>query len=142
MDARGVAFTELWRLASVPADLSGWGDREPAKQISISPDGGGVNFRIVQFDPQTREHRLRGREAFEFMGSPEAHVPGARHPNMHRTSTVDFAIVLSGEITMLLDADAVQLSAGDVVIQRGTNHAWANERDAPCLIAFVLIDAR
>ena len=56
-------------------------------------------------------------------------------------STVDYAVVLQGSITMLLDDEDVELSAGDVVIQNGTNHAWANRGHAPCLIAFVLIDA-
>ena len=61
---------------------------------------------------------------------------------MHRTDTVDYAVVLQGSITMLLDEEDVELSAGDVVIQNGTSHAWANRGQAPCLIAFVLIDAR
>jgi quercetin dioxygenase-like cupin family protein len=57
------------------------------------------------------------------MGSAEAHVAQARHPAMHRTDTVDFGIVISGTITLLLDEDDVTLSAGDIVIQRGTNQA-------------------
>lgn len=60
---------------------------------------------------------------------------------MHRTDTVDYAVVLQGSITMLLDDEDVELSAGDVVIQNGTNHAWSNRGPDPCLIAFVLIDA-
>ena len=61
---------------------------------------------------------------------------------MHRTHSVDYGIVLSGEIDMLVDEDEVHLTAGDVVIQRGTNHAWANRGNEPCRIAFVLIDAK
>ena len=60
---------------------------------------------------------------------------------MHRTDTVDYAVVLQGSITMLLDDTDVELSTGDVVIQNGTNHAWSNRGQAPCLIAFVLVDA-
>jgi quercetin dioxygenase-like cupin family protein len=59
---------------------------------------------------------------------------------MHRTETIDYAIVLAGEITMVLDHSDVELKAGDVVIQCGTNHAWSNRSGAPCVIAFVLID--
>ena len=59
---------------------------------------------------------------------------------MHRTETVDYAIVLSGEITMILDDQDVLLKAGDVIIQCGTNHAWSNRSGAPCVVAFVLID--
>jgi quercetin dioxygenase-like cupin family protein len=61
---------------------------------------------------------------------------------MHRTRTVDYAVILSGEIEMLLDDSEVHLNAGDVVIQRGTNHAWVNRGNEPCKVAFVLIDAQ
>jgi uncharacterized cupin superfamily protein len=59
---------------------------------------------------------------------------------MHRTETIDYAIVLSGEITMLLDEGEVLLKAGDVLVQCGTNHAWSNRSGAPCIVAFVLLD--
>ena len=65
-----------------------------------------------------------------------------RHPGMHRTRSVDYALVMSGEIDMLLDDSEVHLKAGDTIVQRGTNHAWANRGNAPCIIAFVLIDAK
>ena len=63
-----------------------------------------------------------------------------RHPLMHRTETIDYAIVLSGEITMLLDDSEVLLKAGDILVQCGTNHAWANRSNEPCTVAFILID--
>ena len=66
----------------------------------------------------------------------------ARHPFMHRTRSIDYALVLEGEIDMLLDDSEVHLKAGDVLIQLGTNHAWVNNSDKPCRIAFVLIDAK
>jgi quercetin dioxygenase-like cupin family protein len=59
---------------------------------------------------------------------------------MHRTDSVDYAIILTGEIYMLLDDEDVLLKAGDVVIQRGTNHAWSNRGTETCIIAFVLVD--
>ena len=59
---------------------------------------------------------------------------------MHRTETIDYAIILSGEITMLLDEGEVLLKAGDVLVQCGTNHAWSNRSNAPCVVAFVLLD--
>ena len=64
-----------------------------------------------------------------------------RRPGMHRTRTIDYAIVLSGEIYAVLDEGEVLLKAGDVLIQRATNHAWSNRGDRPCRIAFVLVDA-
>ena len=64
-----------------------------------------------------------------------------RHPGFHKTSSVDYAIVLSGEIYALMDEGEVRLTAGDVLIQRGTNHAWSNRSDKPATLAFVLVDA-
>jgi uncharacterized cupin superfamily protein len=65
----------------------------------------------------------------------------SRHAYMHRTKSVDYAIVLSGEIDMLLDDSEVHLKAGDILIQQATNHAWVNRSKDFCKIAFVLIDA-
>jgi quercetin dioxygenase-like cupin family protein len=64
-----------------------------------------------------------------------------RHPGFHKTSSVDYAIVLAGEIHALMDEGEVLLKQGDVLVQRGTNHAWSNRSDAPAYLAFVLIDA-
>jgi uncharacterized cupin superfamily protein len=62
------------------------------------------------------------------------------HPGMHRTETLDYAIVLEGEIYAVMDESETLLRAGDVLIQRGTNHAWANRSERTARIAFVLID--
>ena len=70
-----------------------------------------------------------------------ARLANKRHPGFHKTDTIDYAIVLSGEIYALMDEGEVLLKAGDVLIQRGTNHAWSNRTEQPCCIAFVLIDA-
>ena len=67
---------------------------------------------------------------------------GGRHPLMHRTETIDYAVVLDGEITLILDDEDVQLKAGDVVIQRGTSHAWSNRSQKVCRMLYVLIDGR
>ena len=63
------------------------------------------------------------------------------HPFMHRTKSIDYAIVLAGEIDMLLDDSKVHLKAGDIMVQQGTNHAWVNTGKETCRIAFVLIGA-
>ncbi|TMV63635.1 cupin domain-containing protein [Thioclava sp. BHET1] len=83
------------------------------------------------------------RHAFAALGNEKASTfgRGGRHPGMHRTETIDYAIVIEGEVTMLLDHEDVLLHAGDVVIQCGTNHAWTNRSEKDALIAFVLIDA-
>jgi quercetin dioxygenase-like cupin family protein len=79
-------------------------------------------------------HDAAGRSAAFDRGSP-------RHSGFHKTSSVDYAIVLSGEIYALMDEGEVLLKAGDVLVQRGTNHAWSNRGDESAYVAFVLIDA-
>ena len=77
------------------------------------------------------------QRAFASLGNPDAATfgKGGRHPLMHRTETIDYAIVLSGEITMLLDVGEVVLNAGDILVQCGTNHAWVNRTNAPAVVA-------
>ena len=137
----GVALTDLWATSGTPAAQTG-GDPVD-RPVVLHPPPGGTVFRIIQFDPEDPGALVHadGATAFAAMGATGAVVAGARHPYMHRTDTVDYAVVLQGSITMLLDDADVELSAGDVVIQNGTNHAWANRGPAPCLMAFVLIDA-
>jgi uncharacterized cupin superfamily protein len=65
-----------------------------------------------------------------------------KHPFVHRTRSVDYAIIVSGEIDMLLDDETIHLKAGDVVVQQATNHAWINRGDKPCRMIFVLLDAK
>ena len=88
------------------------------------------------------DHSVSNEEMKRELGLDPFDSMPVRHPGMHRTHSVDYGIVLSGEIDMLVDEDEVHLTAGDVVIQRGTNHAWANRGTKPCRIAFVLIDAK
>ena len=137
----GVALTDLWATSGTPAARM---DGDPVdRPVVLHPPHGGTVFRIIQFDPEDPGALARtdGTTAFAAMGAAGTVVAGARHPYMHRTDTVDYAVVLLGSITMLLDEEDVELSAGDVVVQNGTNHAWANRGHAPCLMAFVLIDA-
>ena len=74
------------------------------------------------------------------MGIDPATQGYARHANTHRTRTIDYAIVLDGEIDMLLDDSEIHVKAGDVLVQQATNHAWVNNGTKPCRIAFILID--
>ena len=83
----------------------------------------------------------RGK-AFAAMGAGHAmDRSDARHPAMHKTNTVDYALVLDGEIWALMDEGDKLLRAGDCLIQRGTNHAWSNYTDTPCRVAFILVNA-
>jgi len=137
----GVALTDLWATSDPPSARPG-GDPVD-RPVVLHPPAGGTVFRIVQFDPEDPGALARadGTAAFAAMGAAGAVIGSARHPYMHRTDTVDYAVVLQGSITMLLDDEDVELTTGDVVIQNGTSHAWANRGRAPCLVAFVLVDA-
>jgi uncharacterized cupin superfamily protein len=67
---------------------------------------------------------------------------GSPHPLMHRTESIDYGVVIEGELTLVLDDSEVRLAPGSVVVQRGTNHAWANRSGRPCRMLFVLVDGR
>jgi len=101
---------------------------------ALASEASGQRGNSIVRAPDTRpEPGPSARAAFD-RGSP-------RHPGFHKTSSVDYAIVLSGEIYALMDEGEVLLKAGDVLVQRGTNHAWSNRTDAPAYLAFVLVDA-
>ena len=103
---------------------------------------GGTIFRVVEFPPDKAAADFDRKTAFASMGADHAMDPDAsRHPGMHKTATVDYAIVLSGEIWALMDEGETRLEAGDCLVQRGTNHAWSNRSDQPCLVAFILVSA-
>ncbi|HUI96991.1 MAG TPA: cupin domain-containing protein [Xanthobacteraceae bacterium] len=139
----GIAATLLWATDETPADMSGVADRA-ARETGVPPPPSGSFFRVVDFPPITAEAaaKLDQSAIHREMGlTGHASGAGTRHPFTHRTRSVDYAIILEGEIDMLLDDSEVHLKAGDVLVQQGTNHAWVNNSGANCRIAFVLIDA-
>lgn len=144
----GTVSHPLWMTESSPARMDGGADR--AEQIKgVAPPAAGSIFRIVDFPSMTDEEIAKLETGFFHQTvSNETHATAAAskyrapsHPFMHRTCSVDYAIVLSGEIDMQLDETTLHLEAGDVLVQQGTNHAWINRSGAPCRIAFVLIGA-
>ena len=139
----GVTLTNLWQVDTTPAQMERHDDPVTGPPIPHPPKNGSI-FRIVQFDPEDPEvlATLDGKAAFAEMGAGANVVEGARHPFMHRTDSVDYAVVLTGEIYMMMDEDEVLLKAGDTVVQQGTNHAWSNRGTEPCQIAFILVDAK
>lgn len=139
--AGGLRLTELWETRSSPADNSGTRDAAEHER-RIEPTGGGSVFRIIEYPPdRVRLTTLAPDEFFPGMGVQVADDASRRHAGMHRTNTVDYCIVLSGEIWAVLDQGEVLLRAGDCLVQRGTNHAWSNRTEEPCTIAFVLVAA-
>ena len=134
--ASGLVSTLLWATDESPADISGRADRAE-REIGVPPPPRGSLFRVVEFPPGRRE---MSREAvLKEMGL--SGQSGSTHPGMHKTRSIDYAVVMEGEIDMVLDECEVHLAAGDVLVQQGTNHAWINRGERPCRIAFVLIDA-
>jgi mannose-6-phosphate isomerase-like protein (cupin superfamily) len=136
----------LWVTGESPADISGPADRAGLAmgKIGITPPPGGSVFRIVEFPPVGPEvDKMDNDHLHHQIGgdAPKRGLPPS-HPFMHRTRTIDYAIVMDGEIDMLLDDSEIHMKAGDVLIQQGTNHAWVNRGKETCRIAFILIDSQ
>ena len=140
----GIAGLNLWITDSYPAGFS-FKDDPAVKPIGISPPDNGTKFRVVEFPPldSAAEAKMEPNFLQKTVGgrAPNRGLP-VMHPLMHRTRSVDYAVVLSGEIDMMLDDSVVRLKPGDVVIQQATNHAWINRGTQPCRILFVLMDAK
>jgi quercetin dioxygenase-like cupin family protein len=135
------ALTNLWVTDAMPARNTGHADAAD-RPVVLEPPKNGTIFRVVEFPPEKTGGAFDRQQAFSTMGADHAMDPDAsRHPGMHKTDTVDYAIVLSGEIWALMDEGETLMKAGDCLVQRGTNHAWANRSDAPCLVAFILVSA-
>jgi mannose-6-phosphate isomerase-like protein (cupin superfamily) len=139
-----VVVTDLWETQRTPADNCGNAD-SINRPFRLPPPPNGSVLRIIEYPPDRERVPALAQERdapADGSGRHEALDRGnPRHPGFHRTSSVDYAIVLSGEIVALMDEGEVVLKAGDVLIQRGTNHAWSNRTDEPARLAFVLIGA-
>lgn len=117
-----------------------------AAHRGISPPDRGTVLRTVEFPPEPKDPEAKARMMAATFGSifqdADHRGKAAGHPGMHVTQTVDYAIVLDGEIWAIMDDEETLMKAGDILVQRGTNHAWANRSGAPARIAFILIDAK
>ena len=135
-------LTNLWVTDGSPADNAGRADAA-RRPVVLEPPAGGTIFRIIEFPPeQELGQHFDHKAVFEAMGASGALDPDApRHRGMHKTLTVDYVIVLSGEIYAVMDQGETLLRAGDTLVQRGTNHAWSNRSETPCLVACILISA-
>ncbi len=141
-NAGGNGMTLLWVTGESPVDVGGAADRAQT-QVGVPPPANGTVFRIVDFAPlPPNTAPVDHHQILVSMGIDPATQGYARHDNTHRTRTIDYAIVLDGEIDMLLDDTEVHVKAGDVLVQQATNHAWVNNGTKPCRIAFILIDGK
>ncbi len=136
---------ELWNTDGgdvISTDVNDRADQD----IILSPSGGGTKFRYFQINPLPEgvpEDMLQeiAADAFEKVGAAHHRVDTSKHPAMHKTDTIDYIILLKGDVTLILDDEEVNLKPFDVVVQRGTNHAWVNNGTEPALLIAVLIDS-
>ena len=144
----GTVFHEVWSTAGSPAGVDN-GPDPTTGALTLAPPPGGTRIRFVDIPPDTPELLAGGgaaqvKQAFAQIGDLRASTGRAQspHPLMHRTESVDYGVVIDGELTLVLDEGEVLLRPGSVVVQRGTNHAWANRSDKPCRMLFILVDGR
>ncbi len=138
----GLYLTDLWETTGPLARNDGARDAA-ARAVHLEPPEGGTILRIVEFPPDKSWRGKRDTsEAFASIAAGHAPVAGHDDPMMHITSTVDYIIVLKGEIYAVMDKGETLLKAGDILVQRGTNHSWHNRSDEPCIIAAVLVSAK
>lgn len=134
--------TNIWRTGAAPVEIT-----EPdliGDHAGVSPPEKGTVLRVIDFPPEPKDPAERARQleaSFgKIFGDADTSHGSEIHPGMHQTDTVDYAIVLEGEIVAILEEAETLLKTGDILIQRGTNHAWSNQSGASCKVAFILID--
>ena len=137
----GLVLTDLWETSSTPADNSGSNDAVE-RPVHLEPPYGGTIFRMVEFPPDAvwRSGAI-GAEAFNSIGASTAHDDASSDPMRHKTATVDYIVVIKGEMHAIVDGGEVLLTPGDTFIQRGTVHSWSVRGNEPCLIAAILVSA-
>ena len=138
----GLALTDLWETTGSPA--SNEGDKDAAaRPVHLEPPKNGTILRIVEFPPDSQwRGSANARTAFDSIGAGHAPDKHSADPMMHKTATVDYIIVLKGEIWAIVDKGEVLLKPGDIFVQRGTNHSWSVRTNEPCIIAAVLVSAK
>jgi hypothetical protein len=138
----GLALTDLWETKGAPASNEGSADAAD-RPIHLEPPKNGTVVRIVEFPPDsTRPQSADGSAGFKAIGAGHAQDRHSSDPMMHRTQTVDYIIVLKGEIYAIMETGEKLLKAGDVLIQRGTNHSWSVRSNEPCIVAAILVNAK
>ena len=143
----GFSSARIWVTDAAPVSIGDYRDAVTQYPPSLEPPPHGSLCRILTLPPDAGFIGKIGpgdvAAFFQSVGSPQAstYAPSAPHPYMQKTRTLDFCLILEGEVTLVLDTEEVHLKAGDTVIQRGTNHAWSNRSDRPCRIAISSHDA-
>ena len=135
---------EIWNTEGAGLDASSKKDRADI-EIMLSPVESGTKIRYFQINPipegiSDEAIEAATAEAFEKMGATHHRVDTSRNAAMHETDTIDYIILLKGDVTLILDEEEIRLKPHDVVVQRATNHAWVNNGTEPALLIAVLID--
>lgn len=145
----GTIFYEVWKTNASPALIPVQPDSaDPTlRPLQLHPTPQGSIIRVVDIPPDAVQNQISEADiaaGFAQIGAANAatHQSDSPHKLMHRTETIDYGILLSGEIWLVLDEVETKLSPGDIVIQRGTNHAWSNRTNEPARMLFVLLDGK
>ena len=137
----GYRVTNLWRTVGSPALITAVDSI--AEHQGVAPPPNGTVIRIIDIPPEAADPAERKRQAAATFGKlfadADHHLEDRRHPGMHITESVDYAVILEGELTAILDKGETVMHTGDVLIQRGTNHAWANRSGKSARVLFVLV---
>lgn len=140
----GYRVTNIWRTTQSPVIVRA--SDSITEHVGVLPPKNGNVLRIIDYPPEPKDpdevKRLQDATFAKLYPDAGHDLKTGDHPGMHITETVDYALVLAGEITAIMETGETVLHAGDVLIQRGTNHAWANRSDYPARIAFILIDGK
>jgi mannose-6-phosphate isomerase-like protein (cupin superfamily) len=143
-----VEMFEVWSTAGAPAPIT-LTERDPTfRPLRIAPDALGTCLRVADLHPgeitmPTGSEADISKTILDHGNDPSIGMKAnAKHPTMHRTETIDYGIVLQGEVWMVMDSGETLLRQGDIAIQRGTNHAFENRSNETCRIAFVIIDGK
>ncbi len=145
----GPVFSEVWNTRATPAPIDASSGEPEEEGITLAAPKNGTRIRVLDIPPDDPELANKtpeeARAHFEEIGAGDASShsgEGSRHAHMHRTETIDYGIVLEGELVLIMDEGETTVRPGDIVIQRGTNHSWANRSGTNCRIAFILIDGK
>jgi naringenin degradation protein FdeH len=142
----GTVFHEIWNTSGMPVRIDD-GPDPTTGPITLGPPPAGSRIRVVDIPPDSVQNRISEQDAataFAAIGASHASATGGgeRHRLMHRTETLDYGIVIAGTVWLVLDDGEVELHPGDIVVQRGTNHAWSNRTEQMARMVFVLLEGR
>lgn len=142
LDFGFIAGADIWVTNETPADNTGNEDRS-LRAFIHDPSPGGTVFRYMRFPPATKASEQEAKKFFQDIGSKNQPTKSDRnlHGLMHKTDSIDYMVVLTGELWMIMEDGEYLLKAGDCIVQRGTKHSWMNRSDQECSAVVILIDA-